>query len=132
MREGGRLVIWVERFNREELIAAHARRTDGTKGRIVHPRRSDDRLSTWLSSLDVEEVVKIVVADSGLGFHHGNLEKIFEPFFTSRAAENGVGLGLTIVRGVVDSMDGIVWAQRSREGGAAFHIVLPAHPDAMA
>ena len=41
MPEGGRLVIWAERFNREELIAAHARRTDGTEGRIVHPRRSE-------------------------------------------------------------------------------------------
>lgn len=132
MPEGGRLVIWAERFNREELLAAHARRTDGTEGHIVHPRRADDRMTTWLAGLDVEEVVKIVVADSGHGFHHGNLEKIFEPFFTSRAAENGVGLGLTIVRRVVDSMDGIVWAQRSREGGAAFHIVLPVHPDAMA
>lgn len=89
-------------------------------------------MTTWLAGLDVEEVVKIVVADSGHGFHHGDLEKIFEPFLTSRAAENGVGLSLAIVRRVVDSMDGIVWAQRSREGGAAFHIVLPVHPDAMA
>ncbi len=132
MPEGGRLVIWAERFNREALLAASKRRTDGDEGRIVHPRRSDDRLSTWLESLDVEEVVKIVVADSGHGFHHGNLEKVFEPFFTSKAADDGVGLGLTVVRRVVDSMDGIVWAQKSREGGAAFHIVLPVHPDAMA
>ena len=131
MPEGGRLVIWAERFNREALLAASKRRTDENEGRIVHPRRSDDKLSTWLASLDVEEVVKIVVADSGHGFNHGNLEKIFEPFFTSRAADDGVGLGLTVVRRVVDSMDGIVWAQKSREGGAAFHIVLPVHPDAV-
>ena len=131
MPEGGRLVIWAERFNREALLAASKRRTDENEGRIVHPRRSDDKLSTWLASLDVEEVVKIVVADSGHGFHHGNLEKIFEPFFTSRAADDGVGLGLTVVRRVVDSMDGIVWAQKSREGGAAFHIVLPVHLDAV-
>lgn len=130
MPEGGRLVIWAERFNREALLESSRRRTDENEGRIVHPRRADDKLSTWLASLDVEEVVKIVVADSGHGFHHGNLEKIFEPFFTSKAAEDGVGLGLTVVRRVVDSMDGIVWAQRSREGGAAFHIVLPVHRDA--
>lgn len=132
MPEGGRLVIWAERQNRQALLEASRRRTDQEKeeGRIVHPRRSDDRLSTWLDSLDVEEIVKIVVADSGHGFHHGNLDKLFEPFFTSRADEDGVGLGLTVVRRVVDSMDGIVWAQRSREGGAAFHIVLPVHPGA--
>jgi signal transduction histidine kinase len=127
MPEGGRLVIWAERQNRLALLEASGRRTDGSEGRIVHPRRSDDRLSTWLASLDVEEIVKIVVADSGQGFHHGNVEKLFEPFFTARDDDSGVGLGLTVVRRVVDSMDGIVWAQRSREGGAAFHIVLPVY-----
>lgn len=134
MPEGGRLVIWAERLNREALLEATNRRTDQgqEEGRIIHPRRADDRLSSWLASLDVEEVVKIVVADSGHGFHHGNLEDLFVPFFTSRADEDGIGLGLTVVRRVVDSMDGIVWAQRSREGGAAFHIVLPVHPDAAA
>ncbi len=125
MPEGGRLVIWAERLNRQALLEAHGRRTDRDDGRIIHPRRTDDRLTSWLASLDVDEVVKIVVADSGHGFGHGNLDKLFEPFFSSKAADEGVGLGLTVVRRVVDSMDGIVWAQRSREGGAAFHIVLP-------
>jgi signal transduction histidine kinase len=128
MPEGGRLVIWAERFSREGMLEASTRRTD-SEGKIVHPRRADDRLSTWLESLDVDEVVKIVVADSGHGFHHGDLDKIFEPFFTNKPGNDGIGLGLTVVRRVVDSMDGIVWAQRSREGGAAFHIVLPVHPD---
>jgi signal transduction histidine kinase len=126
MPEGGRLVIWAERQNRQALLDASHRRTD--EGRIVHPRRSDDRLSSWLETLDVDEVVKVVVADSGQGFHHSNLDKLFEPFFTTKDADEGVGLGLTVVRRVVDAMDGIVWAQRSREGGAAFHIVLPVAP----
>lgn len=131
MPEGGRLVIWAERFNRQALLDASKRRTDTGDQPEVHPRHSDERLSTWLASLDVEEVVKIVVADSGHGFSHGkNLEQIFEPFFTSKGDADGVGLGLTVVRRVVESMDGIVWAQRSREGGAAFHIVLPVHPAA--
>lgn len=125
MPEGGRLVIWAERQNRRALLDAHGRLTDHDEGRIIHPRRKDDRLSTWLESLDAEEVVKIVVADSGHGFGHGNLDDLFEPFFSSKTPDEGVGLGLTVVRRVVDSMDGIVWAQRSREGGAAFHIVLP-------
>jgi signal transduction histidine kinase len=131
MPEGGRLVIWAERFSRQAMLDASTRRTDA-EGNILHPRRADDRLSTWLSSLDVDEVVKIVVADSGHGFHHGNLEKIWEPFFTDRPSNDGIGLGLTVVRRVVDAMDGIVWAQRSREGGAAFHIVLPVQPEAIA
>ena len=130
MPQGGRLVIWAERFNREALLEASKRRTDATEGPIVHPRRGDDRLTTWLDSIDVEEVVKVVIADSGHGFVHGNFEQIFEPFFTSRADDEGVGLGLTVVRRVVDSMEGIVWAQRSREGGAAFHIVLPVQASA--
>ncbi len=130
MPEGGRLVIWAERFNRQVMLDASERRgTDASEARIIHPRRQDDRLSTWLASLDVDEVVKIVVADSGHGFNHGNLEEVFEPFFTMKSEDEGIGLGLTVVRRVVDAMDGIVWAQKSREGGAAFHIVLPVNPD---
>jgi two-component system NtrC family sensor kinase len=133
MPEGGRLVIWAERFNREALLDASRRRTDESdEGKIIHPRRADDKLTNWLASLDVDEVVKIVVADSGHGFGHGDVEKIFEPFFTEKAGDGGVGLGLTVVRRVVDAMDGIVWAQKSREGGLAFHIVLPVHGDASA
>lgn len=131
MPEGGRLVIWAERFNPQAMLEASERRgTDTGNARILHPRRRDDRLATWLASLDVEEVVKIVVADSGHGFHHGNLEQVFEPFYTMKAEDEGIGLGLTVVQRVVEAMDGIVWAQKSREGGAAFHMVLPVNPEA--
>lgn len=133
MPEGGRLVIWAERQNRQALLDASRRSTDSASsdGQMVYPRRGGEQLSTWLATLEVEEVVKIVIADSGRGFHHGDLDKLFEPFFTSKAGDEGFGLGLTVVRRVVDSMDGIVWAQRSREGGAAFHIVLPVHKGAV-
>ena len=51
MPEGRRLVIWAEPFNREALIADAKRRTDENEGRIVHPRRSDDKLSSgWVHS----------------------------------------------------------------------------------
>ena len=69
--------------------------------------------------------MKLVVADSGHGVPRGDEERIFEPFVTTKSAGKGTGLGLAIVRRMVDQLDGLIWVQRSREGGAAFHLVLP-------
>ena len=95
---------------------------DVATGRV----RRNERVERWLASRELTHVVKIVVADSGHGVEHGFEEQIFEPFVTTKAPEHGTGLGLSIVRGIVNSLGGLVWVQRSREGGAAFHIVLPA------
>jgi two-component system NtrC family sensor kinase len=123
MPAGGRLALWTGRQPRAVLEEGTQRRR-GDDGAPM-PLRRDERLERWLSAEAAKEVVKIVVADSGHGVDHGHEEKIFEPYVTTKSPEHGTGLGLSIVRGLVRAMGGIVWAQRSREGGAAFHIVLP-------
>jgi signal transduction histidine kinase len=108
------------------MLADASRRRSGDAGPAAASRR-DDRMEQWLAAHAAAEVVKIVVADSGHGIERGSEERVFEPFVTTKAPEHGTGLGLAIVRGLVSTMGGLVWGQRSREGGAAFHIVLPLH-----
>ena len=63
--------------------------------------------------------------DSGPGVSPEHAERIFDPFFTTKEPGKGTGLGLAIVARVVENLDGIVWVDRAREGGAAFHLLFP-------
>lgn len=126
MPAGGTLALWTGRQPRAMMAGGSLRRS-GDREAPLAPRR-DERLERWLTSHPAEEIVKVVVADSGHGVERGREETIFEPYVTTKPPEHGTGLGLAIVRGLVHAMGGIVWAQRSREGGAAFHIALPLHP----
>lgn len=69
------------------------------------------------------EMVLIEIADNGPGITMENQAKIFEPFFTQRAG--GVGLGLAIVRQIVEAHQGGIVCSASQSGGAQFTISLP-------
>jgi signal transduction histidine kinase len=70
------------------------------------------------------------VADAGPGVPESERDRIFDPFYTTKAPGAGTGLGLAIVQRLVDEMRGLVWVERAREGGAAFKIFLPSAPTA--
>ena len=125
MPAGGTLALWTKRLPRTTLVEGASRRSGDVSAPV--PFRRDERMERWVASHEIAQVVKIVVADSGHGVADGHEERIFEPFVTTKAPAHGTGLGLSIVRAIVDAMGGLVWVQRSREGGAAFHIVLPVH-----
>ncbi len=72
----------------------------------------------------------LTVRDSGEGIDPGNLERIFEPYFTTKEQTGGTGLGLSVVHGIVKSLGGVV-AVESRIGeGTAFKLYLPRVKDA--
>jgi C4-dicarboxylate-specific signal transduction histidine kinase len=68
-------------------------------------------------------VVVVTVSDSGSGIARGDLERIFQPFVTTKA--HGMGLGLTICRSVAESHQGRLWAEAGAQGGAVFHLSVP-------
>lgn len=67
---------------------------------------------------------EIVVTDTGPGIALEQLPRLFESFFTTKA--EGMGLGLSIARSIVDAHDGALSAENGVGGGAVFSIVLPA------
>lgn len=73
-----------------------------------------------------ERLVKIVVADNGPGIPPDLIERVFEPFVTTKEPGRGTGLGLAVSARLVDAMGGTLQARSPGEGGAAFTILLPA------
>ncbi len=67
--------------------------------------------------------VELEVADSGEGFSDDSIDRVFEPFYTTKS--NGTGLGLAIVDRVAEAHGGKVSARNCPEGGAAFTIRIP-------
>ena len=65
------------------------------------------------------------VADRGPGVVAGDMEKVFEKFYRSGEGRGGVGLGLTICRGIVMAHGGRLWVEARAGGGADFRFTLP-------
>ena len=68
--------------------------------------------------------VEFSVADRGTGIPSADLERIFQPFVTTKS--HGMGLGLTICRSIVEAHGGRLWATNNSDGGATLHCELPA------
>ena len=67
---------------------------------------------------------EITVSDTGPGFHPGRRDDVFEPFVTTKA--NGLGMGLSISRSIINAHGGQLEAGHNPHGGATLHITLPA------
>jgi signal transduction histidine kinase len=107
---GGQLAqVFVNLFTN----AAHAMRPHGGTLRVE-------------SALDEGRTkVHVTVTDTGRGIAEEALPRIFEPFFTTHEDQDKSGLGLSIVRDIVEAHRGRVWAEHRPGQGAAFHVLLP-------
>ena len=65
------------------------------------------------------------VRDDGAGVAPGNLDKIFQPFFTTKPEDKGTGLGLPVARGIVESYGGTLTASSTVGVGTTFTFDLP-------
>ena len=71
----------------------------------------------------VENFAELSVSDHGPGIPRDKLNEVFEPFFTSKA--EGMGMGLSIARTIIEAHHGAISARNPVHGGAAFRIKLP-------
>jgi signal transduction histidine kinase len=71
----------------------------------------------------VENFAELSVSDRGPGIPEDKLKEVFEPFFTSKA--EGMGMGLSIARTIIEAHRGLIWAKNRDQGGATFWIRLP-------
>jgi len=123
--------VLADRAHLEQVIlnlVVNARDAMATGGRLT--------LRTEIVDLDAEssdeasrarpgEYVRLTVEDTGPGIPEDIRPLIFEPFFSTKGAQEGSGLGLAIVYGIAQESDGFVEVGTAPEGGARFHVYFP-------
>jgi two-component system, NtrC family, sensor kinase len=120
---GGVVVLGARAWAYDPRRARPRRANDPAKA--VFPRWPESRPART-EFTDGQPGALLYVADSGPGVGPDDREKIFEPFYTTKAPGRGTGLGLAIVARAVHDMGGVVWVDTAREGGAAFKMFFPA------
>ena len=72
-----------------------------------------------------EDTIKLEIIDNGVGINPQDIPHIFEPFFSSKQKASGIGLGLAIVHGIVQSHNGKVEVENTSNEGTTFKVMLP-------
>ena len=82
-----------------------------------------------VSSIEVREddmnFVDIRIQDSGKGIPEENIQKIFDPFFSTKQGQGGTGLGLSVAREIMKQHGGYIRVESKVNHGSTFHILLP-------
>lgn len=89
------------------------------------PDGGEVELSTAHFSRDAREFVELSVSDTGHGMDEETIAKLFQPFFTTKNIPGAIGLGLTIVKDIVDRAGGGIGVQSTTGAGTAFRVLLP-------
>jgi signal transduction histidine kinase len=87
------------------------------KGSRINPPISDD-----FSDADY---VLVTIRDNGSGMHPSLIQRIFEPYYTTRAEGKGTGLGLYVVRGIINDLGGKINVSSKENEGSVFDVYLP-------
>ena len=106
--------------------AAHAMRETGGILEVALGRIELDNISAGgYENLRPGSFVKLTVKDTGHGMDSATLERIFDPYFTTKAVGEGSGLGLAVIQGIVKRHEGAVSVQSEPGKGTIFEILLP-------
>jgi len=87
---------------------------------------AEDQRDLLISSEATEEGARVGVRDTGPGLRPESLPRLFEPFYTTKP--DGMGMGLSICRSIVEAHGGRLWATACEPRGALFEFAIPASP----
>lgn len=95
---------------------------------ISNALESMQKSSVKILNIDLsfnDDLAHIIIRDTGEGIDENAIENIFKPFYTTKEDEQGMGIGLSISRSIIEEYDGILEAFNRPSGGARFEIKLP-------
>jgi CheY-like chemotaxis protein len=72
-----------------------------------------------------DNIIRVLVKDDGVGISKENMERLFQPFFTTKKVSEGTGLGLSVCHGIVAEHNGRIYAESKVGKGATFIVELP-------
>ena len=106
--------------------AAHAMRPGGgTLAIELAPVAEDDPWAARHPQVKPAHRIRLTVRDTGCGIPADQLDRIFEPFYTTKAPGEGSGLGLAMVHGIVENHGGAIVVESAVDVGTAFHLFFP-------
>ncbi|NTW84455.1 MAG: PAS domain S-box protein [Chlorobiaceae bacterium] len=111
--------------------ACHAlEKSGGTITLTLKEMHPDADMQKILPDPPAEHYLQLSVADTGIGMDETTMERIFEPYFSTKAVNKGSGLGLSVVHGIVTSNNGVITAESLQGKGTTFRVYLPVieHP----
>lgn len=109
-------------------IGTNAAQAMSEKGGVITvkvERINLDQLDENVKSLEYREYMKLSIADTGRGMSPDIVERIFDPYFTTKKDGAGSGLGLSVVHGIVKSFHGEILVDTNFDVGTTFDIYLP-------
>jgi signal transduction histidine kinase len=104
---------------------------DGTITIETSAQVIDEDAASAHAELKPGRYVRIAVTDTGCGMVPGTLDRIFEPYFTTKEPGSGTGLGLSTVYGIVSRYGGFVTAYSEVDVGTTFKVYLPSTDEAV-
>jgi PAS domain S-box-containing protein len=134
-------MVWNEVRHRARLVKDYADTpfVDANEGRLgqvflnllvnaAHaiPEGNAEKNEIRVTTRELDGMVLVEVADTGSGIEEDKLEKIFEPFYTTKPAGVGTGLGLSICQGIVAGYGGHIHVTSAAGRGSRFVVTLPA------
>lgn len=128
--------LWLVKADRVQLeqvminLAVNARDAMPDGGRIgvrIVNMPAQDIAALNYSAMPVADYVMVEVSDTGCGIGQDVMDKIFEPFFSTKEVGKGTGLGLSTVYGVVKQTGGFIYPFSEVGKGTTFRIFLPRH-----
>ena len=111
--------VWADRVQLQQVVLNLVTNAIEAMGTVP------DRARVLQATTTVEAPAHVVmsIADSGIGIDPKNAEKLFAPFFTTKA--RGMGMGLSICRSIVETHGGRLWMSPGAPHGSVFHVRLP-------
>ncbi len=125
--------IWADKRQLEQVIMnlvvnARDAMPEGGEIRVETARLTlEEAMQRGRVKVPAGDYASVLVRDEGTGIPPDKLQKVFEPFYTTKRPGEGTGLGLSTVYGIVKQTGGYIFAESVRGEGTCFTLLLPLH-----
>jgi signal transduction histidine kinase len=79
-----------------------------------------------VQTVSTEASAEVTISDSGCGIAAEHIPYLFDPFFTTKADQGGMGLGLSVLYGIITNANGRIEVESNVGKGTTFRVILPA------